>query len=449
MPDPATLEQNAVRYPVSAQQQLWCDEDAIGDRFIITFALRIRGELDLAALQGALDDLVVRHEALRTRISCGCDGQPHYQTVMPAMPVPFTVHELATEPGPARDTLADELLVKLNAERMDTSQLPLLRAALHRFDDRDAVLTVLSHHLAGDGWSLGLLRRDLAACYRARTSGGAAELPEVHQYWEFAAWQRDRFESERGAAARKFWHDKLAGTQVFTMPSDRRRGEGVVRSPYRAANFTVPAEDVLAAEAHAASIRGSGWHAILAAGALLAQRLRGMSDVTLMTNVAGRTERRFNDTVGFIADFAPLRVDLDECRTFQDVLLHSRRTWLDATRNPLPITEIEGGLPGFTDSYDDPETLPFIFNYSRPLFGSEDFQFAEGVELITLREEEPGDRAGWCIWSMLRMPSGLIRGSVEYPVELVDTSTVEGWIAEFCRLLSLITHASNQNWRDR
>jgi hypothetical protein len=449
MPDPATLEENTVGYPVSSQQQLCCEEDSIGDRFILTFALRIRGELDLAALQGALDDLVVRHEVLRTRITCECDGQAHYQTVLPAMPVPFTVHELATEPGPARDDLADELLVKLNAERMDISQMPLLRAAVHRFDDRDAVLTVLTHHTAGDGWSSGLLKRDLAACYRARTSGAPAELPEVHQYREFAVWQRDQIDSERGATARKFWHDKLADTQVFTMPSDRRNGEGVLRSPYGAANFIVPAEDVLAAEAHAARIRGSGWHAIVAAGALLAHRLRGMSDVTLMTNVAGRTERRFNNTVGFIADFVPLRVDLDECRTFQDVLLHSRSTCLEAMRNPLPINEIESGLPGFTEPYDNPETLPFIFNYARSLFGPEEFQFAQSVELITLRDEEPGDRAGWCIWSMLRTPSGLIRGSVEYPLDLVDTSTVEGWIAEFRRLLSLITHAPNQNWKDR
>jgi hypothetical protein len=110
---------------------------------------------------------------------------------------------------------------------------------------------------------------------------------------------------------------------------------------------------------------------------------------------------------------------------------------------------IEASLPGFTDPYDDPETLPFIFNYARPLFDSEEFQFADGVEQIILRDEEPGDRGGWCIWSMSRERSGVIRGAVEHPVDLVDTSTVEDWVAEFRRLLALITNAPNQNWKDR
>ena len=182
---------------------------------------------------------------------------------------------------------------------------------------------------------------------------------------------------------------------------------------------------------------------------LLAHRLRGMSDITLMTNVAGRAERSFTNTVGFFADFVPLRVDLDKCQTFQDVLLHARSTCLEAMRHPLPINVIEAGLPHFTEPYDNPETMPFIFNFARPLYGPEDYQFADSVEQITLREEEPGDRGGWCIWSMLREPSGMIRGSVEYPPDLVDASTVEGWLAEFRQLLSLITHAPNQNWKDR
>jgi hypothetical protein len=449
MPESATPEESAARYPLSTQQQLCCDEDSIGDRFILTFTLRISGELDLAALQAALDDLVVRHEMLRSLVTCCRDGQAHYQTVLPPMPVPFTVHDLATEPGPARDDLADELVVKVSAERMDIAQLPLLRAELHRFDDQDAVLTVLTHHSAGDGWSIGLLKRDLAACYRARACGGPVELLEARPYRAFAAWQRDQMESERGSTARKFWQEKLADTQVFTMPGDRRKGQGVLRSPYGAANFVMPVEEVQSFEAHALSMRSSGWHAILAAEALLAQRLSGMSDITLMTNVAGRTKREFNDTVGFCSDFVPLRINLDECRTFSDVLRHSRSTCLEAMRNPLPINVIEAGLPGFTDPYDNPETVPFMFNYARPLFDSTEFQFAEGVEDVIPRDEKPGDRAGWCIWAMSRERSGVIRGSVEYPLELLDTSTVEGWVAEFRRLLSLIATAPNQNWKDR
>jgi len=445
MGDPAAPETPA-HYPLAAQQTLCCeDPDTSSDGFILPFALRIRGELDLDALQGALNDVVVRHEVLRTRLVCGEEGRAPYQTILAPQPVPFTVRDLATVTDRSRDEVADELLIELNGERMDMSEMPLLRAVLHRFDDRDAVLTVLSHHSAGDGWSCNLLRRDLAAFYRTRTTGAAHQLPEVRQYREFGTWQQEWVSGTRASTARTFWHDKLAGTQVFALPADRPRGEGVLKSPYATANFVVEPEEFAAVEARAAEIRGSGWHAILAAGTLLAEQIRGSSDVTMMTNVSGRTEWTFHNTVGFFADFLPLRVDLTDCVTYHDVLVRSRSTCLEALRNLIPINAIEDGLDEFTKPYDDPASMPFIFNYTRPVFGPQDIQFADSVELITLSKEEPSDRGGWCIWSMWKLPSGGMRGVIEYSPDLVDPSTVELWVSEFVRLLSLIANAPNQN----
>lgn len=446
MPDPAVLEALPARYPLSTQQMLCCENaDTSGSGFILPFALRVKGELSVDALQDALNDVVERHEVLRTLVTCGGEGEAPYQTILPAAPVPLTVRDLALTPDRSRDEVADELLVKLNAERMEMSETPLLRAALHRFDDRDAVLTLLSHHSAGDGWSCNLLRRDLAAYYRARTSGVAPELPEVRQYREYSAWQQEWVSGERAATAREFWRDQLAGAQVFTMPGDRPNGDGVLRSPYATANFVVEPAEFGAVEARAASIRGSGWHAILAAGALLAEKIRGSSDVTLMTNVSGRTEWTFHNTVGFFADFLPLRIDLDECATSQDVLERSRSTCLQAYRNLIPISAIEDGLPEFTQPYDDPANMPFIFNYTRPVTGPHEIQFADGVELITLAEEEPSERGGWCIWSMWKLPSGGLRGVIEYSPDLVDASTVQRWVTDFVQLLSLIANAPTQH----
>ncbi|MEO6701177.1 MAG: condensation domain-containing protein [Jatrophihabitantaceae bacterium] len=446
MGDPAVLEAIAARYPLSTQQRLCCEEpETSGSGFILPFALRIKGKLDIDALQGALDDVVERHEVLRTRITCGGDGQAPYQTILAAQPVPFTVYELAPEPDRSRDQLADELLIQLNTERMDMSETPLLRAALHRFDDRDAVLTILSHHSAGDGWSCNLIRRDLAACYQARTTGIPHELPEVRQYREFGAWQQEWVSGQRASAAREYWHAKLAGTQVFALPADRPNGPGVLQSPYATANFVVEPAAFAAVEARAGSVRGSGWHAILAAGALLAEKVRGSSDVTLMTNVSGRTDWRFHDTVGFFADFLPLRIELGDCATLGDALVRSRSSCLEAYRNLIPISIIEAGLPEFTKPYDEPWSMPFIFNYSRPVIGPADFQFAESVESVTLATEEPTDRGGWCIWSMWKLPSGGLRGVIEYSPDLVDSSTVERWVEEFVQLLSLIADVPNQH----
>jgi hypothetical protein len=448
MSDPAAPDGIPVRYPLSSQQVAVC-EDPDPSGFVLPFAMRITGHVDTDALRGALDDLVERHHVMRTLVNPGTDGEAGYQMVLPPLTVPFTVHDLAPQPGRSRDEIADELLIALHTQKMDMYQLPLLRAALYRFDDGDAVLTILTHHGVGDGWSCNLLRRDLAALYRARTTGTAHELAEPRQYWEYGTWQQEWLTSERATTSREYWKNKLDGAAVYTMPADRPNGAGVLRSPYQSAGFVVEADDFAAVEAHAGSLRCSGWHALLAAGVLLGERLRGWPEVTMMTNTSGRTDRSFNNTLGFFADFVPIRVRLDDCVTYQDVLLRSRSTCLEAYRHLIPISILEQDTPTLPQPNDVPANLPFVFNYSRPLVGTEEIQFADGVDLMALPKEEPSDRGGWHFWTMWRHPSGELRGVIEYAPDLVDSSTVELWISEFVNLLSLITTAPHENRKGR
>src|ERR1700712_363519 len=151
------------RLPVSSQQRLWCSPEtanAFSPRFIISWALRLAGYIDAAALQTALDDVVARHEALRTIVVR--DAGPPYQQVHPPMSVPLTVRDLP--PHPSRQQVAEEQLAEAEAISLDVEQLPLLRATLARFDSHDSTLSLVSHHSACDGWSLNLVLRDLAAC---------------------------------------------------------------------------------------------------------------------------------------------------------------------------------------------------------------------------------------------------------------------------------------------
>lgn len=448
MQDPTAPDGAPTRYPISTQQMLGCvDPDASGPRFIQAFALRVKGALDVDALEGALNDLVERHEILRTRIGCPDEetGQQPYQIVLPQMPVPFDVRKVEETSGRSREEIATDLLVALNAEELDPAENPLLRVVLHRFDDSDAVVTVLTHHSGGDAWSSNLLRRDLAAFYRARTTGTPHGLPELHQYREFAVWQQEFLGSERVRATRDFWRRKLDGAKVFTLPSDRPNGDDVPNRTFRTVNFELSPEDFAAVESRAASVRGSGWHVLLAAGALLAEQIRGGTDVTLMTDVAGRSVRAYQNTVGFFSDFVPMRMDLSGCQTLADVLAESRGTCLEAYSNLIPISVIEEGLDEFVAPYDEPANMPFIFHYTRPVVGAAEIQFADSVELIELAEEEPSDRGRWCIWSMWRKPDGGLRGVIEYCPEVVDAATLEHWVAEFVRLLLLIATEPNLN----
>jgi hypothetical protein len=442
--------EEVTRYPLSAQLTMCCADEREGfdmSKFIAPMALRNRGVVDTSALRSALDDVVARHESLRTVLACDCEHDgPAYQSVLPPSSVPFTEHVLVPGPGESREDVAEELLVKLHAQTMPRSQTPLLRAALHRFDDRDAVLTVLSSHLAVDAWSAGLLRRDLAACYRARVRGEAAGLPPARQYGEYAARQQAELAGEKSRKVRDFWTAQLAGGQVFAPAADQVPGAAPVGSVYGHAAFELGPREMDAVRAVARSVRGTPWHVLVAAGALLAARVTGVPDAALISQTAARDDRDFRDTVGFFADVLPLRVDLRDCVTYRDVLLRARGTCLDASRHPLPNQVIEQDNPDFMRPQAQPENMLFLFNYARPVVADQDIQFAEHVEQVTMRREVPLDRGGFCIWGMWDLPSGGLRGLFEYAPDRLRAGTAERWTADFAALVARIAVAPDKPW---
>ncbi|MGV9252067.1 condensation domain-containing protein [Streptomyces sp. NPDC003697] len=445
--------EGSIRYPLSAQLTSCCISEPGGKdmaKFVMPMALRIRGSVDSAALQGALDDVVARHESLRTVMTCGCgDGDAGYQTVLQPAPVPFTEHQLGAGPGKSRDEVAEELLTTLYAETMSRFATPLVRAALYRFDDRDAVLTILSHHLAGDAWSTHLLRRDLAAFYRARTAGTAPELPPVRQYGEYALWQQERLSGAKAGTDREYWAGRLAGSQVFALPADHPDGVvGAGGAPYGSATFDLGPQEMSEVRARARGERCSTWHVLAAAGAMLAARISGETDVTLMTLRAPRDNPAFQDTVGIFVDTLPLRIDLGGCRTFRDVLLRARSTCLEAYRHALPSCILGQEVPDFMEPFGKAENMPTFFNYSAHKPANEEIQFADGVDRVAFRQEMPLERGGWCVWGMWELPSGGLRSQLEYSPDRLEAGTADRWINDFRDLVLRITHTPDQTWKD-
>src|ERR1700726_4809641 len=150
------LDQESTRYPLFFTQE-WVitldqgdDGGTFGPRFMIVAALRVTGAVDLAVLQGALDDVVARHELLRTLVIR--DADPPYQIVRPPCPVPLEVRDLPPDTGTSRDMIAQELFVEAEAGTINAREVPLLRAQLYRFDDRDSVLFLPVHHSVSDAW---------------------------------------------------------------------------------------------------------------------------------------------------------------------------------------------------------------------------------------------------------------------------------------------------------
>jgi condensation enzyme len=437
-------------YPLSSRQK-----DPIGlarsPRHVVALALRIKGELRVDALRGALDEVVERQEALRTRLNYDeTDGTRGFLEVLPPLPVPLAVHDIPETPGRSRDDIALDLLTALNEESMSFLDTPSLRATLHRFDDQDAVLTLLSHHLFNDGWSAGILRREIAACYRASVTGRPHALPSPVPYREFTAWEQEFLQSERAAAARRYWKSKLAGAQMCTMPTDRPYNPETQAPRSAVRNFSIDPDTLAKVTASAARHRCSVWHVFLAAYMVLMERISGQSDITLLTVNSGRPAREFYDTIGFFANLVPVRLEFDDCESFLDLMLCARKASADAQQHQLPLESILEMYPTLMNPSGDPMALPAGFNYVSSPADHEDTDFTTSVEPVTLPEEEPASfRRGAFIWTFLLVPGSDFRCVVEYEPESVDASTVDRWGSDFIDLVLAMTDRPDQAWNRR
>ncbi|WP_228792652.1 amino acid adenylation domain-containing protein [Nocardia cyriacigeorgica] len=323
------------RIPLSLpQQRLWFLNRFAPESsaYNIAFALRIDGDLDVAALGEALADLVDRHEVLRTRFPDD-DLGPH-QVILPvAEAVP------AVEPTPVTEADVDGHLARLARRGFDLTTETPLRITLLRVDERHHVLGVAVHHIAADGWSLGPLTRDLATAYLARRGGAAPNWqPLAVQYADFGLWQREYLgeatDADSPAAKQlEFWRSQLADLpDELPLPYDRPRPA----APTQIAGTvqrTLP-EPVRAALAELAREQGVSMFMVLrTALAVLLRAVTGGRDIPIGTPVAGRTQTELDDLVGMFVNTLVLRSDVDPALAFTALLRADRDTELAAIAN--------------------------------------------------------------------------------------------------------------------
>ncbi|MET8300066.1 MULTISPECIES: condensation domain-containing protein [unclassified Micromonospora] len=442
------LVEPATRYPLSSRQR---DPGGLAraPQHVIALALRIKGELRVDALRAALDEVVERQESLRTRVHYDeTDGNLGFQEVLPPLPVPLTVRDIAVGPGRSRDDVAVDLLTELSEQTMSFSVKPSLRASLHRFDDRDAVLTLQTHHLFCDGWSTDVLRREIAACYTARVTGVPHTLPAPVPYREFALQEQEFLQSGKAAAARRFWSDSLAGAEMLTMPADRPHGPDTLQPQMAIGNFTIDPGRFAKVSVSAAQNRCSVWHVFLAAYMVLAERVTGRSDITLFTSSSGRPSPDFYDTIGFFVNPVPLRLEFGGCETFLDLMLLARKAGAEARRHPFPFPMIVEMTPGLMNGAADPRALMPILNYINSPVAQDDTGFAASVEPVVMPEERTTSflRGGF-VWTFLVAPPGELRCCVEYEPGAVDASTIDRWGSDFIDLILTIADRPDQAWR--
>jgi hypothetical protein len=433
--------------PVSRQQLFWCAPEqsgAFSPRFIISRALRITGRIDETALQAALDDVVARHEILRTIVVR--DGQPPYQQIHPPLPVPLTIHELPPTPPEARQQVAEEQLLEAEESSVEIEQVPLLRARLARFDNRDSVLSLVCHHTACDGWSMNLLLRDLAECYAARTGERPLSLPDAPQYQDYARWQ---LTTTPESAKMAYWQRKLKDARMFTLPTDHpipvEHTAPHIRHP-----FVIDSAVTAAVNRFTKTERCSGFMLMLAVFNILAHRISGTLDPTISTMFPGRGEPRFKDTVGLFLNFPTMRTELSDCHSFHDVALATRTTCLEAYENEVPHWQLLEAMPEVGEPLADPYNSYVVFGYWDASLTSAiggPFQIGESASVIRKRSRVSERLPSGACWNMGMAPSGQVSGGLQYSTEVFEEATVAGWVSEYCRILAAAMTDPDQDWR--
>ena len=321
-----------------AQQRMWFLAQLEPDSpfYNTPTAVRLRGPLDVTALQRALEEIIRRHEVLRTTFT-PVDGEPH-QRIAPTLALPLPVEYLTALPESEREA---EALRRATSEAQRPFHLehgPVLRATLLALGPRDHVALFTLHHIVSDGWSISVVLRELWALYDAFHEGRSSPLPELTvQYADYAAWQRKWLEEaapgEPSELERQlgWWRERLDGSpREVALPFDRPRP--AVRS-HRGAHVTreLPAELLAGLHTLGRQEGATLFMVLLAAFQAVLSRAGGQEDVAVGTPVANRRHPALESLIGFFVNTLVLRTDLSGNPTFRELLGRVRDTTLGAS----------------------------------------------------------------------------------------------------------------------
>jgi amino acid adenylation domain-containing protein len=420
-------------FPLSfSQQRLWVvDELQPGTGFYnIPFPIRMRGPLDREALERALDGLRERHEPLRTTFAPGEDGP--VQLIHPHVHHPLLVEDLSPLPEDERDESLRALIRADANAGFDLRTGPLLRTRLVRVGAQEHVLLFTMHHVVSDGWSMGVVTRELGALYAAFAEGRAPGLPPLPiQYADFAAWQREHL---AGAVLQKhlaYWRERLAGVApTLELPTDRPRP---AEESHRGATHSFELPPLLAERLRAlAREEGTTLYAVLLAGLrTVLGRHAGQTDFVVGSPVANRTRAELEGLIGFFVNTLALRTDLAGDPTFRELLGRERETTLGAYQHQdLPFERLVEELRLERDLSRNP-----LFQVAFVLQNSP----SEALGMAGLAiEQEPFDYASAkfdLTLSMMEAEGGAVAATAEYATDLFDAATVLRMMAHLRRFL--------------
>jgi myxalamid-type nonribosomal peptide synthetase MxaA len=419
-----------------AQQRLWFLDRLEPDSpfYNIPVALRLTGYLNVAALTQSFNEIVRRHEILRTVFEIEEGGEP-VQHILPSLALAVERIDLTVVP---QDRAVDwQRRCRDEAGKpFDLCQGPLIRASLLMLADsgdrQDAILLLTMHHIVSDGWSSAVLVKEFAALYRAFSQNQASPLAELPiQYADFACWQRRWLSGDVLERQLGYWRQNLeAMSDVLELPTDRPRPAVMT---YRGAHlgFEIPAAVAQQARTLSRQHNATLFMLLLAVFKLLLSRYSGQSDLCVGTPVANRNRQEIEPLIGFFVNTLVLRSDVSANPTFAEFLAQIKRTVLDAQQHQdLPFEKLVDALQLARDPCRSPLVqVMFVLQNLDTLTLR-----LPGLDVAVLEDDTRTAKFDLTL-HIQAWPDGHLSGSVEYNTDLYDAATIERFVRHYGVLL--------------
>ncbi|AFZ12486.1 amino acid adenylation domain protein [Crinalium epipsammum PCC 9333] len=427
-----------------AQQRLWLLDQLQPNSAVynIPVAVELNGELNLIALENTFNEIVRRHEALRTNFMT-VDGQP-VQIIHPSYNLPLPVVDLRSLPTNELEIEIERLSTAEAQRPFDLASDQLVRVTVLQLTQTKNILLLTIHHLVSDGWSMGVLLKELAALYQAFCNQQPSPLPELSiQYLDFAIWQRQWLTPEVVERQLNYWKQQLQGAPaVLQLPTDRPRP--AIQS-FQGAHqeFALPTELTQALTLISKQQGTTLFITLLAAFQTLLYRYSGQDDICIGTPIANRNHIEIEQLIGFFVNTLILRTDLSGNPSFKKLLSRVREVALGAyVHQDLPFEQLVEALqPARNLSYTP--LFQVMFGVQKAPMPA--LEFAD----LTLTPLEVETKTSKFDLTLLveETDQGLV-GYWEYNTDLFDSSTIARMAGHFQTLLSAIVSNLDQRLSD-
>lgn len=418
----------------SGQERLWFMDrlEPNSPLYNIPTALRLKGDLNAPALADALNEIVRRHEALRTTFP-SVDGSPA-QRINPAGPVPFETIDLARLSGEALESEIKRLIRLCANKPFDLSADQMIRASLLRIGASEHILVLVVHHIAGDEWSLRTLFKEMALLYEARVTGNRLTLPALPiQYADYAAWQREQLRSPAMAGHLDYWKKQLDGCNPnLEIPSDRSRAEA---GSHRGAQVSrwLTRDQFEAVQTLTRRENATLFMTLLSAFDVLLHRYTRQEDILVGSPIAGRTRSETEELIGFFVNTLVLRAQLRDDMSFRDLLAQVRETTLGAyAHQELPFEKLVETLHPDRGAGGSP-LVQVMFALNSDFLEE---QLLPGLR-VELLEVETGT-AKFDLTFVAQEEHGGLKLLAEYDSDLFSAAAIERLLGHYANLLTAI-----------